>query len=330
MRKSRAAIVAVSGGFLASSTALGQNAQFEVDAAASSLAVTGTALGSPILTQGPGSLTTTYQGPLFLQLTPTSIAFPGGSEVTANNSGSWQPLPGGDPGSAPANYGGRVVILFSTSLAAVRDAVFDVTTLAPFPLTSTGNSSSFSSSATFTTTSGAIDFNSPLAGSGTQPLAGSTGDNASPNPATLNIAPGTGDSADATLAIPVSFTIVTDLMGLGQGIFNFNGSITARGNARGGDADFDGRVDLDDFNTLASNFGTTSGAGWLRGDFTFDGIVNLNDFNALASNFGLIAAGPAPTPTDWSTLASAVPEPAGATVAGLGALWALRRRQRSR
>lgn len=286
-----------------------QVAQFEVDPAASALVVSGTALGAPIQAQGPGSLTTTYHGALFVQLEPSAINFPGGSEVTANNSGNWQPLPGGASGSAPANYGGRVVVLFVTSLAAVRDAVFDGTSPAPFTL-SGANSATFSSGIDFISTSGNIDYNSPLAGTGTSPIAGSVATNTSPNPGGLTITPAAGGFASAALTLPVSFTIVSPIGTLGEGVFNFNGAITARATARGGDSNFDGRVSLEDFNNLASNFGATSGQGWLSGDFTFDGIVNLEDFNVLASNFGLTGSPGGPTGSDWTALASAVPEPA--------------------
>src|SRR5262245_40538661 len=100
MRKSRA--LALMGAVSALPlTASAQVATFQVDPTVSSLTVSGTALGAPILTQGPGSLTTTYQGPLLVQLGSNTISFIGGSAVTANNSGNWQPLPGGAPGSAP-------------------------------------------------------------------------------------------------------------------------------------------------------------------------------------------------------------------------------------
>jgi hypothetical protein len=77
----------------------------------------------------------------------------------------------------------------------------------------------------------------------------------------------------------------------------------------GGDADLDADVDLDDFNTLATNFGT-AGHTWLTGDFTADGTVNLDDFNVLASSFG-ISAGPdgIVDPQDWAALVTAIPEP---------------------
>jgi hypothetical protein len=306
-------------------SARAQTATFQIDPAASSLTVSGTALGAPIQPQDPGSLTTTYRGPLFVQLTPDTIHLPGGSAVAANNNGSWQPLPGGMPGSAPANYGGRVVILFTNSFAAVRDAVFDGTTPAPFALEGSGNTRAFSSGIDFTATSGQIDYNSPLAGSGSNPIAGSTATNQAGTAASLHVSAGSAGFASAALTLPVSFSITTELGTFGQGVFNFNGSTTARASARPGDANFDGNVNLGDFNTLAANFGT-SGNGWLDADFDFDGNVNLSDFNLLAANFGMSASVGGPTPEDWSALASAVPEPSFGLVS-VAMLPALRRRR---
>jgi len=58
-----------------------------------------------------------------------------------------------------------------------------------------------------------------------------------------------------------------------------------------GDADLSGTVDSDDFNRLASAFGTTNRP-WSDGNFNFDamGRVDSDDFNMQASNFGLSAA----------------------------------------
>jgi hypothetical protein len=60
-----------------------------------------------------------------------------------------------------------------------------------------------------------------------------------------------------------------------------------------GDATRDGRVNLDDFNVLASNFGQ-AGRTFSQGNFSYDagGQVNLDDFNILASRFGTVLAGP--------------------------------------
>jgi len=95
---------------------------------------------------------------------------------------------------------------------------------------------------------------------------------------------------------------------------------------RYGDADLNGAVNLDDFNRLASSFGSTS-AVWTQGDFTYDARVNLDDFNRLAGNFGLSALGPEVTPQDWSNLAAAVPEPEwGAVMLAYGMMSRRRRR----
>ena len=52
-----------------------------------------------------------------------------------------------------------------------------------------------------------------------------------------------------------------------------------------GDADLNRTVNLDDFNRLATSFGT-SARRWAHGDADYNQTVNLNDFNALAANFG--------------------------------------------
>ncbi len=54
-----------------------------------------------------------------------------------------------------------------------------------------------------------------------------------------------------------------------------------------GDANEDGRVDLDDFAILKRRFGTT-GAGWFDGDFNADGTVGIDDFMLLKQHFGAV------------------------------------------
>lgn len=93
----------------------------------------------------------------------------------------------------------------------------------------------------------------------------------------------------------------------------------------GGDANKDNRVNLQDFNILAGNFGS-SGQTWTGADFNGDGFVNLQDFNILAGNFGFMALPSDPTPDDWAALVAAVPEPASIDWLGLVAV-ALRRRR---
>ncbi|MDZ4784271.1 MAG: fibronectin type III domain-containing protein, partial [Planctomycetia bacterium] len=52
-----------------------------------------------------------------------------------------------------------------------------------------------------------------------------------------------------------------------------------------GDSTRDRTVDLDDFTTLAANFGQ-SGRNFTQADFDYDGSVNLNDFTIVAAKFG--------------------------------------------
>jgi plastocyanin len=91
--------------------------------------------------------------------------------------------------------------------------------------------------------------------------------------------------------------------------FGMEGTV---GVAHFGDANLDGFVNLNDFNTLAANFGQTERT-WEQGDFNEDGTVNLNDFNLLASNFGKEIEPASLTITfDFGAGSALVPEPIGA------------------
>jgi hypothetical protein len=86
-----------------------------------------------------------------------------------------------------------------------------------------------------------------------------------------------------------------------------------------GDANFDGAVNLADFNILAANFGAADRF-WYQGDFNGDGRVNLQDFNLLAGHFGQNNATPG----------AAVPEPSSAAlVSALVSPLLLARRRRA-
>ena len=52
-----------------------------------------------------------------------------------------------------------------------------------------------------------------------------------------------------------------------------------------GDANLDGKVDINDLTIVLSNFGQ-SGMTWGTGDFNGDGKVDINDLTVLLSNFG--------------------------------------------
>lgn len=95
-----------------------------------------------------------------------------------------------------------------------------------------------------------------------------------------------------------------------------------------GDANFDGRVDLADFDILKANF-LQSEKTWRKADFDFNGLTDIADFGILRNGFGQalpgVAAAPV-TPEDQAILdafgGATVPEPcAGAlflTAAGMG------------
>ncbi|HOP97219.1 MAG TPA: hypothetical protein PL064_05865 [Thermogutta sp.] len=107
---------------------------FTIDQAQSSLTISGTLLGNPLQEQAPGSLTTDYFGTIVADVTDTTIEFVGGSEIRANDSGTWQPAEGGEAGSAPANYGAQASLLFISGVAALRHIVLDVAS-PPLPIT---------------------------------------------------------------------------------------------------------------------------------------------------------------------------------------------------
>lgn len=100
---------------------------FVIDTAQSSLTLSGNALGITLQQQAPGSLTTTYAGTIVADVTETSIEFVGGSAISANNSGTWQPGIGGVTGSAPANYGAYANAGFlGSGHATLRNLLFDL------------------------------------------------------------------------------------------------------------------------------------------------------------------------------------------------------------
>jgi hypothetical protein len=79
-----------------------------------------------------------------------------------------------------------------------------------------------------------------------------------------------------------------------------------------GDANTDGKVDVNDLTIVLSNFGRT-GAAWSQGEFTGDGTVDINDLTIVLAHFGqTFGASPAGN-------LSAVPEPGALVLLGLGA-----------
>ena len=76
-----------------------------------------------------------------------------------------------------------------------------------------------------------------------------------------------------------------------------------------GDANGDGRVDLNDLTIVLANFGQT-GRTWAQGEFTGDGTLDVNDLTIVLANFGHSAAAGI----------NAVPEPSCVILLGLVAI----------
>jgi probable HAF family extracellular repeat protein len=91
-----------------------------------------------------------------------------------------------------------------------------------------------------------------------------------------------------------------------------------------GDANLDGKVDINDLTIVLTNYGTSSGVGWSTGDFNADGKVDINDLTIVLSNYGQSLSAAAGGP-------SAAPEPGTLVLtlaAGLLGLLAYVRRKR--
>jgi probable HAF family extracellular repeat protein len=110
------------------------------------------------------------------------------------------------------------------------------------------------------------------------------------------INPGSGWTLTQATAINDSGQII--------GTGYYGGGVSLRGflltPAEAGDANGDGRVDINDLTIVLANFGQT-GATWWQGNFTGDGTVDVNDLTTVLSNFGYGVTAPAGV--------SAVPEP---------------------
>ncbi len=95
-----------------------------------------------------------------------------------------------------------------------------------------------------------------------------------------------------------------------------------------GDANNDGKVDLNDLNIVLNHLGTTSS---LRSDGNFDGAstIDLNDLNDVLNNLGVTSGqGSAAISYAESLVAgAAAPEPASLSVLALGSALLLRRRR---
>jgi fibronectin-binding autotransporter adhesin len=95
----------------------------------------------------------------------------------------------------------------------------------------------------------------------------------------------------------------------------------------GGDANLDGKLNVDDYGRIDSNIGLGNG-GWYNGDFNYDGKVNVDDYGVIDSNIGIQGPPFSTTAAAQRVGVAAVPEPgAGVVLVIVGAIVPRRRRR---
>jgi PEP-CTERM motif len=103
-----------------------------------------------------------------------------------------------------------------------------------------------------------------------------------------------------------------------------------------GDATLDGRVNAGDYSKIDYGF-LAHLTGWSNGDFNYDGVINGSDYTLIDNAFNSQGAAmnaqvysPAAGATAQVASISAVPEPAGLGLLGIGVVGMLGRRNRRR
>jgi hypothetical protein len=81
----------------------------------------------------------------------------------------------------------------------------------------------------------------------------------------------------------------------------------------GGDANLDGKINVDDYGRIDSSIGLAI-AGWYNGDFNYDGKVNIDDYGIIDNNSGIQGAPFGSGASDAAAAvraraATAIPEP---------------------
>jgi hypothetical protein len=96
----------------------------------------------------------------------------------------------------------------------------------------------------------------------------------------------------------------------------------------GGDANLDGKINVDDYTRIDFNVALGT-AGWYNGDFNYDGKINVDDYTIIDFNVGIQGA-PFSTAGGVGLSVTAIPEPAGLGIVGIGLAFAGRRPKRLR
>lgn len=98
--------------------------ELQIDPTRSHILLSGTATGVPLQEQAPGSLSNSVHGVLRIAVSNSVIQFNPESRVMVDTNGSWQPLPDGKPGAAPACFGGTAASPLASAVVALRAAEF--------------------------------------------------------------------------------------------------------------------------------------------------------------------------------------------------------------
>jgi hypothetical protein len=247
---------------------------FSVDSANSSLTLSGDVNGSTLQQQGPGSLTTHYSGTVAAvwdRVAGTLNFLSAGTDAVAANSGNWQPLPGGNSGSAPANYGVQVPVGILTAHAAVRELHASLSTSPPLSLAGSGPYT-FPSVQTLSLIHAFADYNIPLFGSGRQDISNNSANNTAAAQGTLEDLGG----GNYRMTMPIDVTITTTVNGQPAHL-RIQGTIVA--NATSPVSPTLPLVDLNGSNPGADNL-----AGFLQGGAPVAAAPNVTVSSTVSAN----------------------------------------------
>jgi len=140
------------------------------------------------------------------------------------------------------------------------------------------------------------------------------------NPNLYEIEAGTGPQSQLETALLATIACTGDVAVVGD-VFRGGETFFVSIITRGGDANWDGAVNIQDLAILATNFDTPAPNGtWGTGDFNGDRAVNIQDLAILATNFDAGKGAGAP--------AAALPEPGAVLLLAAG--WAVLARRRRR